>query len=388
MPTRKKNSRRKRKSPKVKLDTKSVFIAAAVILVLSVVYLFINTLFESPYQENSQKQNAKPAAISEDSTKQTQTPPQKSTSEDNIPAKQSSAEKSSDIFQIHPVPVELPEDNKNENSAPAKVTSGDTDIESRTYSTKTEDSPDAVQISLRSKKSSGSAKYDIPQAANGATLVFIIDDAGHSAETLIPYLNLPFPLTIAVLPKVPETALCANLVAEANKELLLHQPMQASNKNIWPGPGGIMPDMTAEQIKNLLTENIMELGPNVKGVNNHEGSLITEDAELIKVVLEVTKECGLFFLDSRTTAKTKSEQEGAKLGMHIEQRDVFLDNVVDTNAILKQIYQALTLANKNGKAIIIGHADKSADILPTLLLDMYPYLIQKGYKFAFSSALY
>ena len=55
---------------------------------------------------------------------------------------------------------------------------------------------------------------------------------------------------------------------------------------------------------------------------------------------------------------------------------------------LKELYKSLDVANKNGKTIIIGHVDKSVNILPALLQEMYPYMKEAGYKFATPSMLY
>jgi len=48
-------------------------------------------------------------------------------------------------------------------------------------------------------------RFDLPPASNGATIVIVIDDAGRSAENTRKYAELPFPITIAVLPKLPQS---------------------------------------------------------------------------------------------------------------------------------------------------------------------------------------
>ena len=230
------------------------------------------------------------------------------------------------------------------------------------------------------------ARYDIPAAKNGAALLFVIDDAGQSTERLERYTALPFPLSVAVLPKLPHSAECAAIVRGAGKEVLLHQPMQAVNAAINPGPGAITPDMSPEAICALVWENIAELG-GVAGLNNHEGSRISEDELRIGAVLDAARKSGVYFLDSRTTAKTQAPAAAAARGMTIFERDVFLDNDVDRDGMLEQLYRALAIANKKGTVIIIGHVDKSADILPGLLADIYPQLCQAGYRFLTPSML-
>ncbi len=229
--------------------------------------------------------------------------------------------------------------------------------------------------------------YKIPQAKNGATLVFVIDDAGQNVSNVKKYATLPFPITIAVLPKLPHSKDAAYVVRSNNKELILHQPMQAGNLNLNPGPAAIKPGMSDSEIAALVKENLEEVGPNVKGLNNHEGSLITENLSYISAVLTVAKEKGIYFLDSRTTAKTQAPQAAMNLGVSIKERDVFIDDIVDRDEMLFQIYRGLDIANKKGKVIMIGHVDKSVNILPDLLRDMEPYLRAKGYIFSTPSQI-
>ena len=49
--------------------------------------------------------------------------------------------------------------------------------------------------------------------------------------------------------------------------------------------------------------------PYRKGVNNHMGSRFTADRDLMRVLLKPVKDRGLFFVDSRTTAKTVALDE-------------------------------------------------------------------------------
>ena len=247
-------------------------------------------------------------------------------------------------------------------------------------------SPSAASNSQQKEPTAPAIPYDIPDAQRGATLVFIFDDAGQSVSKVKRYTSLPMPLTIAVLPQLPHSRECANVIRAAKKEVMLHQPMQAENLKINPGPGAITPDMSTFEIAEVLKKNLAEVGP-VAGLNNHEGSLITEDEIKIGTVLDVAAEKNIYFVDSRTTAATKAPQAALERDMHIFERDVFLDDVVNKNQILAQIYRALGIANKKGKVIIIGHVDKSADIIPYLLRDMYPYLQIKGYRFAVPSQL-
>ena len=230
-------------------------------------------------------------------------------------------------------------------------------------------------------------EFVIPQAKGRARLAFVIDDGGQQLDTLRAYLDIPMPLAVAVMPGLPLTKESAAMVVAAGKELMLHQPMQSVNLDLWPGPGSIEPDMSAGQILALVTANLEELGIGVRGMNNHEGSLITADKERIGAVLDAALDYGVFFMDSRTTSGTKAPEAARERGMRILERDIFLDNVLDRDAMFAQVYEGLELANKNGKAIMIGHVDKSAGILPELLADLFPALEAAGYEVVCPSQL-
>lgn len=231
-------------------------------------------------------------------------------------------------------------------------------------------------------------RFDIPPASNGATIVIVIDDAGRSVENTKRYAALPFPITIAVLPKLPQSRSCADAVRAAGKEVILHQPMQSMNLNLDPGPGKITADMNSYQIASIIKENLAELGPGVRGMNNHEGSLITANEIKIGAVLEVCAEKGIYFFDSRTTAETKAPQAALERDMKIfEKAGPYLDNDIDRAKMLERMRETLAYANRHGKALVIGHVDKSVKILPDLLAEMYPEMKAAGYRFATPSML-
>ncbi len=220
---------------------------------------------------------------------------------------------------------------------------------------------------------------DLPELPSKGKLIFVFDDAGHNLEQLQYFLDLPFPCTIAVLPKLPNSRETARRIRAAGKELILHQPMQALNPNINPGDGAVKPGMDREEIKKIVASNVEEIGP-IAGMNNHEGSLITSDEEAMEAVLELCREKNIYFLDSRTSSKSVVPQVAKKLNMSIWERAVFLDNKRDKAYMKKQIIDGLEIASQRGEAIMIGHVF-TVD-LAILLKEMYSDLTQEGYTFS------
>ncbi|MDR3335903.1 MAG: divergent polysaccharide deacetylase family protein [Treponema sp.] len=217
-----------------------------------------------------------------------------------------------------------------------------------------------------------------PAPKHRGTLIWVIDDAGNNLRELEPFLRFPGPLTIAVLPGLPYSAEAARRIRAAGKEVILHQPMEAlGGEN--PGPGALYSGMDDEEIRRIVNRNIDEIGP-VAGLNNHQGSKITGNEEAMEVILELCRERGIFFLDSRTTADTAAPNAAKKLGIKIGERDVFLDNVQEKTAMVNSVEAGLVRAENRGQSVMIGHTWSSE--LAEVLTSLYPKLIEQGYTFS------
>ncbi len=117
--------------------------------------------------------------------------------------------------------------------------------------------------------------------------------------------------------------------------------------------------------------------PHAIGVSNHTGSLLTSNPESMAWLMEEVHAQGLFFLDSRTTNETVAEQSARAAGVPIISRDVFLDHVVEPQAIAHQFDRALRLARRQGFAVLIGHPH---DATLSLLERELPSLASRGFQ--------
>ncbi|MDR0876413.1 MAG: divergent polysaccharide deacetylase family protein [Treponema sp.] len=224
-------------------------------------------------------------------------------------------------------------------------------------------------------------RQDVPKRTG--TVVFVIDDAGNNLRELEPFLRFPGPLTIAVLPGLPNSAEAARRIRSAGKEVFLHQPMEAiGGQN--PGPGAIYTGMGPAEIRSVLERNIAEIGP-IAGMNNHQGSKITMDREMMETVLAFCRENRLYFLDSRTTADTAAPAAAERLGIKIGERDVFIDNIQEKASMIRYVQDGLTKAEKKGSAVMIGHTWSTE--LAATLEELYPDLIAQGFSLTTVSRL-
>lgn len=400
-PAQKRRPARKRK-PKVSLDSKRVTVLAAVIVALCVLFLSLSFVFSRAASSSSAAKNIsqkEPAAVAVEPAKKL--PPAKKKTEPSAKKSTSSSKKavSSDKTVSAKKSTDSVKKTESAQKKPAVENTASSAAQNAVVKTSVSEKT-AAKPSVKDQSHLASAvvpqkpveelpdrKFNIPKAAPGAKIAFVIDDAGQSVSNLKKYTSLPFDISVAVLPGLSHTKDCAYVVRAAKKELLLHQPMQAENLNLDPGPCAIKPDMSTFEIAQIVKTNLDELGPGVKGMNNHEGSLITGNVIKIGAVLDVAAERGIYFLDSRTTAASMARQAALERDMNIKERDVFIDDIINRDKMLEQIYRGIGIANKKGKVIMIGHVDKSAGILPQLLSELYPYLKKNGYTVTVPSRL-
>lgn len=239
--------------------------------------------------------------------------------------------------------------------------------------TETMQSTNSVQSTKNSEPIVQISTPKVP-AKKVADVYIVLDDGGHNLNHLQPFLNLDIPLTIAVLPELSYSKESALRITKAGKTLILHQPMQAINLSTDPGPSAIMPEMSADQIRSLLTKNLDSLGIKI-GLNNHEGSLITADTYAMKVVMEVCKERGMFFLDSRTNSKSVCKSVASEYGVKLYERNTFLDNTPSQADMIAMFKSGIEVAKKNGSVIMIGHVwsgKNLADVLQKMYDEYYP----------------
>ena len=224
---------------------------------------------------------------------------------------------------------------------------------------------------------------DVVPPEERGPLVLVLDDAGNSLDGFESFLSLPVPLSVAILPLLDYSVQAAAMTAAAEKEILLHQPMEALG-GANPGPGAIGPDLSRREIADRLAENLTSV-PGVIGVNNHMGSLATAESDVMHAVFEVLRERGLFFLDSRTSAQTVGRTVAAQVGIPFAERNVFLDNTRTREAILGSIGHGLELAQTGEPVIMIGHA--TVPLLAEILLEIHPIIAREGYRFEWLSTL-
>ena len=189
----------------------------------------------------------------------------------------------------------------------------------------------------------------------GPAVAIIIDDLGYDPHLAGLFMDLDLDLTVSILPFAPFTSRIVEQARAMGREIMLHQPMEPKGyPEVDPGPGALFVSMSGDEIARILAGNLREV-KGARGVNNHMGSLFTENRHMMGIVLRELKRRGLFFVDSRTTAGTVVLEEAGKIGLPAAERTVFLDNDQDREAIGAQIEHLLDIARTCGTAVGIGH---------------------------------
>ncbi len=374
--------RRPAKKSQVRLDAKKVAIASTCVCAFCVLLLAVSALF------STRRQNVESPVLVEKEIRQekieiVETPQSKSKSDFEVPKKDAGAEK-------HAPKIEAPKkenisspkksENNSQNENAAQIAKNSLPPKQNSEKLPNEQIAPEKDDALKNPPSDAAHDFGFPIASHNAVLCVVFDDGGQNVAQLKKCITLPFPVTVAVLPRLAHSKECAELVRKSGNEVILHQPMQAINLRQNPGEGAILPHMSGGEIAATLSQNIAEIAP-IAGINNHEGSLITEDEVKVGFVLETVHQKGIYFLDSRTSSATKVPSVSMEMGFSYYQRDIFLDNEKTRENILHELKRGVEIANRQGVVIMIGHV-WSAGILPAVLEEVYPELKKKGYRFS------
>ncbi|RRV03950.1 divergent polysaccharide deacetylase family protein [Pseudomonas sp. v388] len=187
-----------------------------------------------------------------------------------------------------------------------------------------------------------------PQPA-AAYLSVIIDDLGQNPLRDSRTLALPGPVTLAIMPDTPHATDFAHQAHKARKTVILHMPMDPAT-----GPYAWHPDLPLAELESRLNAALLKV-PFAAGINNHMGSRMTAEPVAMAWLMAELQRRHMFFVDSRTSARTVAAAQAQKLGLASVSRDVFLDDERTAEAVTRQLRIAIELARKQGSAVVIGH---------------------------------
>ncbi len=185
-------------------------------------------------------------------------------------------------------------------------------------------------------------------------IAIIIDDVGLDKAATERLRNMQAPLTLAFLPYANELEEQTAAMRAVGHELMVHLPMQSHRASADPGDNALLTNLSFDEFGERVEWNLNRFDGFV-GVNNHMGSLLTEDPALMVRLMARLRSEGLLFVDSLTTPNSMGERAAKALGVPFVARDIFLDNEQDEDYILRQLASTEKIALMRGYAIAIGH---------------------------------
>ena len=203
-------------------------------------------------------------------------------------------------------------------------------------------------------------------------LSIIIDDFGYFDGPLLDeFLALDKSITFAILPDLPFSEEVMHKAYNQGRASIIHVPMEPETyPKDDPGKDAIYVNLTENEIKKQMKKFIKQL-PLCIGANNHMGSLATQHEYVMKPVLEVLKDNDMYFIDSRTSAKTVGYSLAEDMDIPTCQRDIFLDAGEYEDRSATKAQDIFNLAEKKDKIVVISHAKKeSLEELKKILIDL------------------
>jgi len=189
-----------------------------------------------------------------------------------------------------------------------------------------------------------------------AQMAIIVDDLGYSSEGLDKLFSINVPLTVSVLPRLELSAQLAEQAREHGFEVMLHLPLEG-RAGAPVNEGTLMGSMDDDTLRAIFEDNLASV-PGVVGINNHQGSTFTTDYAATNRLMQMIKDSGLFFVDSRTSSESVAERVAREHGVKTASNNMFLDDVNDELSVEERLAALENVALERGSAIGICHVYK------------------------------
>jgi len=217
-----------------------------------------------------------------------------------------------------------------------------------------------------------------PDEKRGPQIALVLDDFGYSAGELVQdFLELPWDMTVSVIPGLPFSGEVAQRAAAAGKEVMVHMPMEALHEPVEDHGYTLFVTLSDNEVRERVARAIASV-PGAVGLNNHQGSRATADAHVMIALMEELKARGLYFVDSRTNSKSIALEVALRLHVPCAANAMFLDVEPDTAKVRQQLRRLAQVARRQGKAVGIGHVRRSTY---ELLRWEVPRLQHEGFQF-------
>ncbi len=210
-------------------------------------------------------------------------------------------------------------------------------------------------------------------------LAIVIDDIGHELHLHQKLQGLRAPLTFSVLPNATYASGAQLRLTEDRRRprtVMLHlpcEPLDAAHMTTKPQERAqefLLVSDTPEQLRAKLIRALDRV-PLAVGVNNHMGSRLTADPEVMAALMPVLQQRGLFFLDSITTGTTQAAAAAQAQGVATLKRHIFLDHEPTVSAIREQLERAATRSLREPTIAIAHPSPEVVEVLREALPELH-----------------
>lgn len=223
-----------------------------------------------------------------------------------------------------------------------------------------------------------------------ARLALVIDDFGSSRDGVEEMLALDIPFTAAVMPFLDYSVSDAQLAYELGKEVIVHLPMQAHEKDnpAWLGPNPIRITSDTETVRGIVADAMKGI-PHAVGANVHMGTECSENPDIVGAVMETLKQEDYFFVDSLTTPNSVCEAVASDMQMSFAERNVFLEaGNKEKDFAVAQLRRAGEIAREHSYALAIGHVGpEGGQTTAEAIAEVKDELIEQGIEFVYVSQI-
>ncbi|MEE2733198.1 MAG: divergent polysaccharide deacetylase family protein [Pseudomonadota bacterium] len=204
-------------------------------------------------------------------------------------------------------------------------------------------------------QSGGATRQASPQQqVERPKIAIILDDLGYNRPAGEQALQLPGNITYAIIPFTPHGVALAQAAHDRNREVILHLPMESSDPDRRLDQGGLTSDLDEQEVKQRV-QKALDAVPHIVGLNNHMGSSVTADVNIMHWLMQAVQDRPLYFIDSMTNPHSVANHSALHYQIPSLKRDIFLDNVQSEAAIDRMFRSLVRIARKRGHAIAIGH---------------------------------
>lgn len=205
-------------------------------------------------------------------------------------------------------------------------------------------------------KVKGAKHIKLADTTGKPKLVIIIDDVT-TRDELKSIQATGIKMTPSIFPP-SERSMTSHTLASGLEHYMIHLPMESGSAQFNKQYKTLITTFSKTQIEARVKE-LRKLFPSARYVNNHTGSIFTDDYDAMRALYTALRKEGFVFVDSRTIASTKVPKIANEFGDDYVARNIFIDNEHNVPYIHRQLQKAVKMAKKKGYVIAIGHPHKT-----------------------------